>query len=287
MATITPVRVASFAMRTRFEIVLWDADRGDADLYAAGEEALREIAEVETLLSAYRPDATLYQLNQRLRDTSGTFDLQPRLAIFLHLAMTISALTNAAFDPTLGDADAVTINPGEDFVVDWREQSVATSRPGVRFDAGAMGKGYALDRARDVLQEVGVHHALLHGGTSSVVALGNEPGGDNWRVAIASPEGQPTPVAVWTLRDGDSLGVSGNYERATHILDPRTKQPVTQSRLVAVLVPGSAAIADAVSTALLVVGENGIGELRESFPEVREWLVVQKESNGGSTKIDG
>jgi hypothetical protein len=61
MATIPPVRVASLAMRTRFEIVLWDETRGDGDLRAAGEEALREITDAETLLSAYRPDADLYQ----------------------------------------------------------------------------------------------------------------------------------------------------------------------------------------------------------------------------------
>lgn len=285
MTIITSVRVASLAMRTRFEIVLWDRERSDADLRAAGEEALREIAETETLLSAYRSDAVLYQLNEQIRDTAGTFALPSRLAIFVPLALLLSGLTGGAFDPTLGDADAVTINPGEDFVVDWREQFIATSRPGVRFDAGAIGKGYALDRARDVLQEVGIGNALLHGGTSSVVALGKEPGGGDWRVAIASPNRLRDPVAVWHLRDGEAMGVSANYERADHIVDPRTKHPVTQSRLTAALNRGSAAAADAVSTALLVVGEEGLPTLRESFPEVREWLVVEEESPGGNTKI--
>lgn len=286
MATITPVRVASHAMRTRFEIVLWDPERSDADLRAAGEEALREIADTETLLSAYRPDAVLYQLNQRLSNASGTFDLPPRLSTFLQSAMLTSRLTNGAFDPTVGDADAVSLNflDLDEFVAGWWEKTITTSRAGVRFDAGAIGKGYALDRARDVLREVGVSNALLHGGTSSVVAMGNEPGGEHWHVAVASPDKNETPIAVWRLQDGDSMGVSANYERATHILDPRTKLPVTKTRLTAVLTRSAASIADALSTALLVVGEEGLPELRESFPEVREWLVVQKESRNANTK---
>lgn len=286
MATITPVRVASHAMRTRFEIVLWDPERSDADLRAAGEEALREIADTETLLSAYRPDAVLYQLNQRLSNASGTFDLPPRLSTFLQSAMLTSRLTNGAFDPTVGDADAVSLSflDSDEFVTDWREQTITTSRTGVRFDAGAIGKGYALDRAREALQEVGISNALLHGGTSSIVAMGNEPGGTHWRVAVASPDKTEAPIAIWRLQDGDSMGVSANYERATHILDPRTKLPVTQTRLTAVLTHSDASIADALSTALLVVGDEGLPALRESFPEVREWLVVQKESRDANTK---
>ncbi len=293
MASLTPIRVAAFAMRTRFEIVLWDAARTDADLRAAGEEALREIAETETLLSAYRPDAALYRLNEQTRAAAGTFAVPTRLAFFLRYTQLISRLTQGAFDPTLGDADTVTFDPIRSVSETpfSGHQFVTTSRPGVRFDAGAIGKGYALDRARESLREAGIRNALLHGGTSSVVALGNEPGGDAWRVAIASPRREAPPVAVWHLRDGDAMAVSANHERPGHILDPRTKQPVPHARLAAVLVSGGvvleqgdAALADAVSTALLVLGEAGIPALRGSFPEVREWLLAGKESPDGNAK---
>lgn len=284
MTAITPVRVATHAMRTRFEIVLWDPQRGSADLRAAGEEALGEVAEAEALLSAHRPGADMHRLNARLRDASGTVDVPPRLALFLHNALHISRRADGAFDPTLGNADAVSF-VAIDTNMDAQTECLITSRPGIRFDAGAIGKGYALDRARDMLQELGVRNALLHGGTSSVLALGSDPAGNEWRIAIASPE-PGLPVAVWGLRDGDAMGVSANYERAAHIIDPRTGQPVTQSRLVAVLMPGSAAVADAVSTALLVAGGIGAPSLRSGFPEVREWLVVQKESDGGNSKME-
>lgn len=278
MATITPVRVASLAMRTRFEILLWDERRSDSDLRAAGEEALGAIAETEARLSIYRPDAALYRLNDRLRDASGTFAIPPWLGQFLRQAMVFSERTRGAFDPTLGDKDAV-----QDFAPD-AVDLLTTSRRGVRFDPGAIGKGYGLDRAKEMLQEVGVRNALLHGGTSSVVALGSEPNGGAWRVAIASPDKNKPPVAIWHLQDGDTLGVSANYERATHILDPRTRAPVFEKRLAAVLVPLHATLADALSTALLVVGEEGKHSLLESFPEVRAWLLQQKESDGGKMK---
>jgi thiamine biosynthesis lipoprotein len=286
MSTITPVRVASFAMRTRFEILLWDERRSDADLRAAGEEALRAIAEAETRLSAYRPDAALYQLNERLRDASGSADVPGWLGHFLRYAMLLSEQTGGAFDPTLGDRDAVFFSPllSEGDLSLQATQSVTTSRPGVRFDPGAIGKGYGLDRAKEVLQEAGIRNALLHGGTSSVVAMGGEPGGGTWRVAIASPEKDEPPLATWHLQDGDTLGVSANYERATHILDPRTKKPIPEKRLTAVLVPLQATLADALSTALLVVGEAGQDQLRESFPEVREWFLLQKEYDHVNTK---
>ena len=265
MANITPIRMARFAMRTRFEIVLWDARRDPADLQAAAEEALQEVTDTESLLSAYRPDASLFLLNQQLAFREGTYSVPPQLAAFLANALSISSLTDKAFDPTLGDAAYVT--------VDATNQTITTTRPGVRFDPGAIGKGYALDRARDALREAGVRNALLHGGTSSVTVLGNEPGKDGWGIAIASPVENNAPATVWTLRDGDSLGVSANHGRLDHVRDPRSGSSTLRTQLAAVLTR-SATLADALSTALLVVDPEGRSSLRETFPEVREWFVL-------------
>jgi thiamine biosynthesis lipoprotein len=112
----------------------------------------------------------------------------------------------------------------------------------VALDLGAVAKAEALDRAAEVLREHGVEAALLHGGTSSVLAIGAPPGERGWRVGIAD-------LACALLRDA-ALGVSGN--RRPHVRDPRTGATLADAPRTAAVVAPTAAAADALSTALLV-----------------------------------
>lgn len=268
------VRVACFAMRTRFEILLCDSHRNVADLRAAGEAALAEITEAETLLSAYRSDAALFRLNVQAASYTGPFPVEPRLFSFLSEAMALAEHTKGAFDPTIGDKAAVTLNH--------KERSVLYTFPGVGFDPGGIGKGWALERARDILREAGITNALLHGGTSSVAVMGEGPTGDGWQIALANPLKEGHSVATWRLQDGDALGVSANYDRTDHIFDPRTGEPVVHTLLAAIMAP-SATTADALSTALLVLGTDGFPLLRSQFPEVTRFLAVQPDGTVVST----
>jgi FAD:protein FMN transferase len=125
--------------------------------------------------------------------------------------------------------------------------------PGTRIDLGGIAKGHALDQAGALLRSHGVTSALLHGGTSSVVAIGapGAPGGpDGWRVALGPGPG----AATVTLRD-EALSVSAASPpgNAGHIVDPRTGRGVEEARRAAVVGP-SARLADAWSTAATVLG---------------------------------
>jgi thiamine biosynthesis lipoprotein ApbE len=133
--------------------------------------------------------------------------------------------------------------------------------PSASLDLGAVAKGFALDRAAAILRECGITSALLHGGTSSVVAMGapaDDPRG--WAIAIRS-DGDPLTVR---LRD-QSLGVSAPRGRTTptasHILDPRTGAPAMAGvDTAAVIGPvGTAALCDTWSTALVVLGSHPPG----------------------------
>jgi thiamine biosynthesis lipoprotein len=143
--------------------------------------------------------------------------------------------------------------------------STVTLAPGAKLDPGAVGKGYALERATELLSVAGVKRALLHGGTSSVVALGA------WTVAVEHPLGAGR-LARLELRDA-ALGVTALAGRRFvdggrpigHILDPRTGEPVTGALMAAVVAP-AAADADALSTALLVLGEPAVEALATRFP---------------------
>jgi thiamine biosynthesis lipoprotein len=125
--------------------------------------------------------------------------------------------------------------------------------PGTAIDLGAIAKGHALACAAGVLRAAGVTSALLHGGTSSVVAIGAPPGSPGWQVAVGLETGTP----VVRLRDSalsvsDASSQRGGSSGGGHILDPRTGRAAACGGRVVVVGP-SARLADAWSTALAVL----------------------------------
>jgi thiamine biosynthesis lipoprotein len=293
-APVGGVRLGLAAMRTRFELVL--ADDGDpARLRAAGEEALAEIADVEAWLSPHRADSALARVNAGAAQAAVTVD--GRMLGFLRAARALAAASGGACDPTAGalvgcwrealadgrvpDAAAIAAARaacGMELVIcDEAGGSVRFAHPEMRLDPGALGKGVALDRAAAILRDHGVGRALLHGGTSSVVGIG-DPG---WTIAIRHPLNAEEIIATTTLRDA-TLSVSAGHGRATtvdgrsygHVIDPRSGWPVAGNLLAAVTHP-QATVSEGLSTALLVLGEDGLAELARRFPEAA-FLLVRK-----------
>lgn len=292
-------------MATRFEIALYGPH--PAALRAAAEEALDEIDRFEALLSIYRPSSPLSRINAHA--AHHPIQVEPRVFQFLMRARTLSALTHGAFDITAAPlfkawgfiGGSGSIPPPESLAtaracVGWHHvhldelnRTVQFDRPGVFLDPGAIGKGYALDRATDLLREAGVECALFHGGTSTVCALGHPPTDDAWSIALPtatapSPDStsqtNPQPTnRILRLRD-ESLSVSAVWGKSFecggrvygHVIDPRSGEPVLGSHLAAVITPG-ATESDALSTALLVLGPEGIASLQQAFPSSR--LIVE------------
>jgi thiamine biosynthesis lipoprotein len=146
--------------------------------------------------------------------------------------------------------------------LDANEFTVRFAREGVMIDLGAIGKGFALERATELLREAGVASALIHGGTSSTVAIGRVPNGNKWKVAIAAPFNQSDrPFAVVELED-ESLSVSAVWGRSFrvgekifgHVIDPRTGEPASNAFMSALVLP-SPTEGDALTTALLAAPE--------------------------------
>ncbi|HZR19954.1 MAG TPA: FAD:protein FMN transferase [Verrucomicrobiae bacterium] len=296
-------------MATRFELVL-NGDNPVA-LRAAGEEALDEIERLEAQLSLFRPISEIARVNARaayepVRVTPAVLDL-------LEHARQLSEQTDGAFDVTIAPLmrcwgflggsgqlpEGVELAAARQLVgmalvhLDAAACTIRFERPGVMIDLGAIGKGYAIDRAVEVLRQAGVESALIHGGTSTVYGLGHPPEADCWKVEIPGPstlqarldeklshghsskagslpsgtnQGAPestAPFAVVSLRD-ESLSVSAiwgkffhsNGQTFGHVIDPRSGQPANRAILSAVILP-SATETDALSTALLTVGPEG------------------------------
>ena len=291
-------------MATRFEIVL----HGDnpASLRAAGEEALAQIEQLEAQLSLFRDSSEIAYLNARaarepVRVTPGLFAL-------LQHAQKLHAESGGAFDITIaplvrcwGFVGGDGRMPRPEEVAEARAKvgmplvqlnagdfTVRFSRAGVMLDLGAIGKGYAVERAAEVLREAGVTSALLHGGTSTVQAVGQPPGEEFWKIAIETPspvpDAPPTLLATVPLKD-EAMSVSGVREHSFqaggrtfgHIIDPRTGEPALGTVLAAVVLP-SATETDALSTALLTLGSAGHERIAGLRPGIR--TLVVSESGG-------
>jgi thiamine biosynthesis lipoprotein len=153
--------------------------------------------------------------------------------------------------------------------LDMRASTIRFERPGMRIDLGSIGKGYAIDAAIAVLRSHGVTNALLHGGTSSVHAIGNDLDGAPWRISWNQPGEQ---ARVFELHDR-ALSVSAVHGKSFrsggreygHVIDPRTGAP-THAAVSAVVTGPASVDCDALSTALLVNGPDWAPVLESRFP---------------------
>lgn len=248
MSDAPVLRLALEAMATRFEIVV--ATEGDAvRARAAAEAALEAIADTEQQLSRFVPSSFV----SRLARTGAMEPLRtdPLDREWLVLVDQLRRLTGGAFDPChLGHGHLVLHDAGAERVgIDADGEPFDTP-----FDAGAFGKGVALDRARSELVDAGVRTALVHGGTSTALAIGAPPGRRGWGVEIEW-DGAGTTVVELTDR---ALSVSAQrgqdrLPEGGHVVDARDGTRSSATPMVACTAP-RATLADAWSTALLAAG---------------------------------
>lgn len=311
------VAVALDAMATRFEIVLHGENA--VGLRAAGEEALAEIQRLEARLSLYRPDSEIARVNARA--ACEPVRVTPEVFALLQRARRLTDETGGAFDITIGplmrcwgfmgasgkmpSPEAIAAARGcvgmHRVELDPPSSTVRFAREGVMLDLGAIGKGFAVERAAEILREAGVTSALIHGGTSTANAIGNPPDAKCWKVAIEQPRmvgravlsaphsngsvRTPSPtnamLATVLLKD-EALSVSAvwgksfetNGEVYGHEIDPRTGWP-TNAAVLAAVAMASATESDALSTALITVGLAGHDAIARLRPGMRTLVAAQ------------
>ncbi|MCW5776036.1 MAG: FAD:protein FMN transferase [Phycisphaeraceae bacterium] len=283
------VRAAAPAMGTRFEVVLWG---GDAPrLLAVAEAALERVCELERRYSRFRADSVLSFVNAHAGERAvgvdaDTFEL-------LAACARVWRESDGAFDPTVGplmrawgfhgepgDTAAAAACVGMDGVLlDEGARTVRFTRPGASLDLGGIAKGQALDEAAAIVREAGVACGLLHGGTSTVVAIGAPPGEAGWVVEV---RGSPYRVALrdraMSVSEPSGRVVERDGRRLGHVLDPRSGAPVDGASL-ACVVGESAMETDAWSTALLVLGARP--------PRMPGQLTTLLPQQGGAWAVEG
>ncbi len=295
------LRAACRAMATHFEVLL---PYGTPHALTLAGTAFEEIDRLEQQLTVYRDTSEVSRLNQlaplmAVPVEAGLFDL-------LSLAARITRATEGAFDITAGAlikawgffrgprrvpsederVEALSQVGMHHVVLEAEPRTVRYLRPGLEINLGSIGKGYALDRvAQRLRQEWNLPAALLHGGQSSVYAMGSEPGTNRgWAVGLSHPWDPERRLGVLRLRDR-ALGTSAatfqhleyNGRKLGHILDPRTGWPAETLASASVVAP-TAAEADALATAFFILGVDKARSYCQTHPGIGAVLLPPGES---------
>ncbi len=273
-------------------------------------QAFAEIDRLDALMSHYRPPSEICAINRSAFAAPVTVTAE--LFALLAEAFRLSEATGGAFDVTVGalmkawgffrrsgrvpapDELAQTLQQTgfRRVRLDPHSKTIAFARPGIELDLGAIGKGYAVDRAAAVLREHGVRNALISSGSSSIAALGAPPGQPGWKIALRHPFERRRQVRA--LRLGNlSISTSGGSEQVfvldgrlyTHLLDPRSGRPV-EDMLMSAVIGANNALTDALSTAFLVLGADGSREFLARNPGLTALLFRPAGRTAGRRAIE-
>jgi FAD:protein FMN transferase len=230
-------------MGTRFKVVLYAADAETAKL--ASKAAFARIAELDGIMSDYRPSSELMQLCAKAGGDSVR--VSEDLFVVLEKALAVSRNSDGAFDVTVGPvvrlwriarrtqqlpdkdalARALALVGYQNIKLDAKNRTVQLLKPGMQIDLGGIAKGYAADCALAVLKQHGIARALVAAGGDIAVGA-PPPDAEGWKIGIQPVEGGE-PRRYLLLKDA-AVSTSGDFEqyvvidgkRYSHIVDPKT-----------------------------------------------------------------
>jgi len=286
----TPARAAWMARddaimgtRIRVELSADDATKGAAAIDAV----MAEMRRIDALMSHYKPESELSQIN--LRAAVEPVRVDRELFDLLKLSLHFSEITDGAFDITYAGVGRLYdyrlhIKPTEAQIqaalptVNWRnlildpdKLTVKFARAGMRIDVGGIGKGYAVDRCIAILQALGFNHALVTAGGDSRI-IGDRDGRP-WVIGIRHPDDPNKIVTRLPLAD-TAMSTSGDYYRYFdengvryhHIIDPHTGHSASRVRSATILGP-TATETDGLSKTAFVLGAEKTLEIINRMPK--------------------
>lgn len=275
-------RFSHQAMGTSFEIFLSDVDKKYGQ--QASQAVFTEIDRLENLLTRFNPGSDIGQINNLRPGQScavgvDTFECLEKVFYIQKETKGAFAVHYASLEPHDGEKRSL------DFPLNLSHSTgrfMVTLKKGWRkskdilIDLGGIGKGFALDKAVEILNDWDIHNALIHGGTSTALVLGSSPGNQGWTVGVSGEFKEPPVPQKITLKDRAVSG-SGKQVKGEHIIDPRTGGPASGHQATWVSHP-CAATADALSTAFVVMSSSELEEFCQKDNQV--WaLVVLNDGN--------
>ncbi len=234
---------------TIVEITVVDRDKPRRAINRSLEKAFREIERIEQLLSRFRPGSDISRINRDayLRPTKVAFET----IALIEKSIRFSQLTDGAFDITLERAGYRNIK------ILKQRQRVSFANAGMKLDLGGIAKGYAVDKAIEVLKQEGIKNALINAG-GDIYGLGLKDRQGSWQVGLQHPRKKDVILAVLELEDR-ACATSGDYERRGHIINPKTGYPCKDAPASVTVLAEDCLTADALATSVFVLGpEKGI-----------------------------
>jgi len=286
-------------MGTNFDITLVTTNREIGNINIA--EASAEIERIDNLISSWDEGSETSKINANagLRPvvvSKELFDLIER-------AKDVSKLTNGAFDISYAVLDthwkfdgSMEVMPREDvlakkirkinyknIVLDSQKQSVFLKEKGMRIGFGAIGKGYALDKAKELLISKGVIAGLINA-SGDITTWGTNASGEKWLLGIGNPEKKGSIYTWMPIVESsaattvfDKRHVKIGERKYGHILDPKTGLPISHVKSVHVF-HKSAEFSDALATAIAILGrDRGLGLVNQL--KGTEVIIVDDKNN--------
>ncbi|MBN1392387.1 MAG: FAD:protein FMN transferase [Sedimentisphaerales bacterium] len=250
------------AMATVFEIIIVHEDGRYAQ--QAAFAAFDKLDKLEQQLSRFIENSDISRIN----NLPANSPLRLGLETFecLQLCISMYEQTGGAFD--------VTVGTGLNLIkLDEVEHTVLLTST-VKIDLGGIGKGYAIDQIAKLLNDWSIDTALINGGCSSVLAIGCPSGTKGWRLTLSNPDDRKQTLADLYLRDR-AVGGSGLL-KGSHIIDPRSAKPIKGKKAAWACAP-SAAVADALSTAFMVMSPDQVEQYCSGHPEISAMVVSEDE----------
>jgi FAD:protein FMN transferase len=291
-----------YIMGTVFEVVVYDTSAARAD--QAMEAALEEIVRLDWVMSDYKPDSELNKLNRTAHFQAQT--VSPDLYRVMTESLRYSKLSGGKFDvtiapladrwkaalrgkpvPTPEEDEKLRACVGYEKVQMIPPDQIEFHSPCMRVDLGSIGKGYAVDRAAEILRAQGIKVALINAGGSTYYGMGAPPGSAGWVVHLRDPSGKIDPQVTLcentvSTSEQTPRSLLGN-EPAGHIIDPEDGLPLkTRYALSVVATTGTAS--DALSTTLLLVGPEKGKRLVEDIQDAAAiWVSTEGRTEMAST----
>ena len=278
-------------------IVDRDLDRAEE----ACEIAFKEMSRIEKMLSVRDESSEVYKLNQH--KGLEFINVNPEIIFLLEESAKVSALSQGAFDVSIGPLVELwreSLEQGEvptdteihkilplagyrNIEIDSRRNLIRFKKKGIKIDFGGIAKGYAVDQAIKALKKKGVKNCLVEAG-GDLFALGKGINKKGWLIGLRNPRESGLIIEFSCTNKG--VATSGDYERFKilskkryhHLIDPRAGLPVSEVISATITAP-SAMTADALSTAVLILGKEEGMRLIKKTKNVEGVIIVKEKED--------
>lgn len=295
-------------MGNAFEITVISDDEKAANQHI--DDAIQEIRRIEKLLTTFNEESQTCLINQNagiqpVKVDREVFDLIDR-------SIRISSITDGYFDISYGGIDKSFWNfdremkhlpdPAlvkehlklvnyKNILLDRENQTVFLKEKGMRIGFGGIGKGYAAEMAKRLLQEKGVSSGIVNA-SGDLTTWGNQANGKPWTIGIADPDNAKQPFSYMNITDM-AVATSGNYEKFviidgkkySHTINPKTGMPVSGIKSVTIFCP-NAEIADAMATPVSIMGTDAALHLINQINHLECIIIDDQDSIYSSQNIN-